>query len=62
MKIKQIKNQFNSLYKIIKQKFYSNKNNMPQIIEQKIKYNKFGYPIMNNKPTKSNKQNNLNKF
>ena len=62
MKIKQIKNRFNSFCKIIKQNFNLNKNNSPEIIEQKIKYNKFGYPIMANKEIKTNKQNNLNKF
>ena len=62
MKINQIKNRFNSFYKIIQQNFNTNKNTSPKIIEQKIKYNKFGYPIMENKEVKTNKQNNLNKF
>ena len=49
MKINKLKTKFNSLYKLIQQKFYSNKNNSPEIIEQKIKYNKFGYPTMEDK-------------
>jgi len=59
MKINQIKNRFNSFYKIIKQNFNTNKNNSPKIIEQKIKYNKFGYPIMDQNSIESNKQNNF---
>ena len=62
MKTNRLKTKFNSFYKLIKQKFYSSKNNSPEIIEQEIKYNKFGYPIMDNKEVKTNKQNNLNKF
>ena len=59
MKINQIKNRFNSFYKIIQQNFNTNKNNSPKIIEQKIKYNKFGYPIMDQNSIESNKQNNF---
>jgi len=62
MKINKLKTKFNSFYKLIQQKFYSNKNNSPEITEQKIKYNKFGYPTMEDKEVKTNKQNNLNKF
>lgn len=51
---KQIKTNLYSFYKIIKQKFNSNKNNSSEIIEQKIKYNKFGYPMLDT----NNKQNN----